>query len=488
MLGLLIGVLPAMAGQVTAKKVKPVKASEYVVLASEKVRGEAAWNAVAEALGRKHKAPVEYYREAPGELLELLKGYRPRYVAIVEMPEALNRDWIIAMHQLSRRVDDDIFADFLWGVITGYDAAAAMKMVDNSTEPLTIRNTAATITELNSAKWFDRYGWVDDHKVGLWGEKRGPAEAVTTGEIPREQVLRQFTRLYGEIDPDLVVTAAHATERNLEMPFSLGNIKAREGKLYAEDRFTGETWELRESGKRKVYFAVGNCLIGNVNNTRESMAVAWMNSANAATMIGYVVETWHGRNGWGGLKYWLTTPGRYTLAEAVYLNQQDFLYQQSRWNPVFVEEDYPRSYGGGMMRAGARLAEVLGKAPSKDMLGFWHDRDVLAYYGDPKWEVRLQEIPGENDYTVTVTKKKKQYIVTIETAPHFNLKRLAGDGFKEEHVLDIPFSCFFPERLNAPRVAAGQPWKAVVDENFLLIYDPGFEAGKTYTIVLDVSK
>lgn len=35
---------------------------------------------------------------------------------------------------MSRKVDSDVYADFLWGIITGYDAAAAMKMVNNSTD------------------------------------------------------------------------------------------------------------------------------------------------------------------------------------------------------------------------------------------------------------------------------------------------------------------------------------------------------------------
>ena len=78
-----------------------------------------------------------------------------------------------------------------------------------------------------------------------------------------------------------------------------------------------------------------------MNNTKNSMAVAWMNGANAATMVGYVVPTWRGRAGWGGLKYWLTTPGRYTLAEAIFLNQQDFLNQQHEWYPCLTKRKYP---------------------------------------------------------------------------------------------------------------------------------------------------
>lgn len=461
--------------------------NEYVVLASKDVQNDAAWMQVVDALKNKHKAEVFFYEKAPRENLADLQRVRPRYVAIVEKPENLGRDYVIDMHHVSREVDNDIFADFLWGVITGYDADAAMKMVNNSTEPLLVKDAVATIMELNSAKWFDNYAWVDDHSRGLWGEKKGRDAKVQTAQIDPKTVLKKFTDLYGDYNPDLVVTAAHATERNLEMPFSLGNILAKNGKLYASDHYTRTTWDLKESGKRKVYFAVGNCLIGNVNNTKESMAIAWMNSGNAATMIGYVVTTWHGRNGWGGLKYWVTNPGRYTLAEAIYMNQQDFLYQQNEWYPSLIKENYNFD-GNEFQIAGQKIAEAIKGQPTKDQIGFWHDRDVLAYYGDPKWEVRLQEVPGETDFTVTSKVKGKKCIITIKTNENFSLERMKGDKFKQEHVLDLPFNYFFPVRLNNPRLAAGQDWKAVVDENFLIIYNPDFKPNSTYEVVLDIDK
>lgn len=484
MLCLLVSVMPSFAQK---GKAGGDARGEYVVLASRGVREDAAWMQVVDALKRKHGAEVFFYEKAPRENLADLRRARPRYVAIVEKPENLGRDYVIDMHRVSREVDGDIFADFLWGMITGYDAGAAMKMVDNSTEPLLVKDAVATIMELNSAKWFDNYAWVDDHERGLWGEKLGRDAEVRTARIDPKSVLRKFTDLYAERDPDLVVTAAHATERNLEMPYSLGNIMARDGKLYARDHFTNTTWDLKESGKRKVYFAVGNCLIGNVNNTRESMAIAWMNGGNAAAMVGYVVTTWHGRNGWGGLKYWVTNPGRYTLAEAIYMNQQDFLHQQNEWYPSLIKESY--TYEGDQFGIAARrIAGAINGKPTKDQIGFWHDRDVLAYYGDPRWDARLQEVPGETDFTVTSSVKGKRCVITVKTGENFSLERMKGDKFKQEHVLDLPFSYFFPARLNNPRLADGQEWKAVVDENFLLVYDPGFEPNSTYEIVLEVDK
>ena len=254
--------------------------------------------------------------------------------------------------------------------------------------------------------------------------------------------------------------------------------------LYAD--FPGDPQDLKESGKRKVYFAVGNCLIGYVYKTPESMAVAWMNSGNAATMIGYVVTTWHGRNGWGGLKYWLTTPGRYSLAEAIFLNQQDLIHQLNGWNPKLATLDYPFDAKNEFAEGRRQIADSTGIVPTHDQLGFLHDRDVLAYYGDPKWDVRLQEIPEENDFSVTSEIQGKKCIVTITTSEAFQLERMKGDHFKQEHVLDLPFSYFFPERLNHPRLAAGQDWNVALDENFLLIYEPDFKPGSTYTVELDI--
>lgn len=466
----------------------------YVVAVSRAVAEDKPWADVAEALRLKHSADIVVYESSPCELLDTLRSLNPRYVAIVEKPENIGRDYIIDFHHTSRDVDEDIYADFMWGIITGYDAEAAMRMVDNSTEPLLIQDAVATIMELNSAKWFDNYAWVDDHTKGLWGEKRGRHAEIKRDTVAPEQVLRKFTDLYAEFDPDLIVTAAHATQKNLEMPYSLGNLKPRGGKLYAEDRFTLKEWDLRNSGKRRVYTAVGNCLIGDMNNTKESMAAAWLNGSNASTMIGYVVTTWHGRNGWGALKYWVTNPSRYTLAEAVYINQQDFLHQQNEWYPQLINEKYryEDKFMEELTTAANRLSEVLGRevdlnsAEDWDMVGFWHDRDVLVYYGDPKWQINLQSVAGDEDYSVEGFMRNGKYVVRVVTGENFSLEKMRGDKFKQEHVLDLPFSYIFPQRLSSPRLAEGQEWEVALDENFVLVYNAEFEPNSVYEIVIDV--
>ena len=487
---LFIGLIALVAVSCSANKAD----EGYVVAMSRVVSEDEAWADVAEALRLKHSADVVVYESSPSELLDTLRSLKPRYVAIVDKPENIGRDYVIDFHHTSRDIDEDIYADFMWGIITGYDAEAAMRMVRNSTEPLLIKDAVATIMELNSAKWFDNYAWVDDHTKGLWGEKRGRGAEIKTDTVAPEQVLRKFTDLYAEFDPDLIVTAAHATQKNLEMPYSLGNLKPRNGKLYAEDKFTKEEWDLLNSGKRRVYAAVGNCLIGDMNNSKESMAAAWLNGSNAATMIGYVVTTWHGRNGWGALKYWVTNPSRYTLAQATFINQQDFLHQQNEWYPQLINEKYryEGKFREELTTAANRLSEVLGRevdldsAEDWDMVGFWHDRDVLVYYGDPKWQINLQSVEGDEDYSVEGFMRDGRYVVKVTTGEMFSLEKMRGDKFKQEHVLDLPFSYIFPKRLTNPRLAEGQEWKVALDENFVLVYNAEFEPNSTYEIIIEV--
>lgn len=484
----------------------------YAVLAPSTFTTETeGWEQVVASLQAHHEAVVMRFDRSPMELEAELKTLNPRYVAIVDQLENIGRDYVIELNRMSRRMDADPYADFLWGIVTGYDAAAAQRMVDHSVEPMVIRTGVASIKELESAKWFDAYAFVDDHQVGMCGEKKMGEDSLTYKSIPYKtdlqganpmirsfvekrfgkevpDVLRQFLEYYESYEPDLVVTASHATENNLEMPGSVGNIRCRDGRLYVD--YPGEQRFIKGRDSRMVYLPIGNCLIGNVNNTDSSMAVAWMNSQNATAFAGYVVTTWYGRNGWGGLKYLITNPGRYSIPEAFYLNQQDMMAQIAEWNDSLTVApfDYDANYFETLPPVLARMAapQELTEDEMFFWFGFWHDRDVLAYYGDPKWNVRMQEVPGETDFTVTSEIKRdggaRKCVITIETSPEFSLRRMQGDGFKEEHVLDLPFSYFFPVRLTNPRLPEGEQRHIVVDENFLLMYDPAFEPGRTYTI------
>ena len=111
---------------------------------------------VVETLAKRHKATVLYYDKQLRELLAELRRLTPRYVAVVEKPENLNREFVMEGHRLSREIDDDIYADYLWGIITGYSATDAMRMVEGSAKPFVIHTALNTTAELSDGKYFDR--------------------------------------------------------------------------------------------------------------------------------------------------------------------------------------------------------------------------------------------------------------------------------------------------------------------------------------------
>lgn len=461
------------------------KKDGYVVAASGAVMNDAGWQKVAKALAGKHKAVILEYDRHPSELEATLRELTPRYLAVVDKPENLDREFVMEGHRLSRRIDSDIYADYLWGIITGYTADDAMQMCERSGRPYVIHTALNTTGELSGSGLFDRMAYLGDGGTpGEWGEKQLGDTDLQRHVVPKWEILGKWVEKYKEIDPDILITSSHATERNLEMPFSLGNLKPQEGRLYA-DFMTPET--LEGTAHPRVYFAAGNCLIGNIARDPGSMAVAWLSGMDATTMVGYVVPTWYGRNGWGGLKFWAANAGRLTLAQALYLNQQDMLHIEHGWSPGMLKVDYPFTTDefGQQGEFVKRFTEATGNKPTKDQEGFVYDRDVVALYGDPAWDVRLNETtpPG---YTVGFKIKGKKCIVTIKTDGNFRDSQMNGKGIKEEHVDDIPFAYFFPKRLRNPRLADGQDWNTALAEDFLLVYDSGFEKNKTYTITLDI--
>ena len=103
--------------------------TDYVVLVGKTVYADVSWDKVVNRLTEIHQAKVVNYDKLPSEALPLLKELSPRYVAVIEKPEYINRNFIINLNRMSREIDDDLYGDFLWGIITGYDADSALRLV-----------------------------------------------------------------------------------------------------------------------------------------------------------------------------------------------------------------------------------------------------------------------------------------------------------------------------------------------------------------------
>ena len=466
---------------------KPVP-DKYVIAARESMKQDTEWMKVIDKLKQIHaKADVVYYKNTINDLLPTLKKKQPRYLCVVEKPEYIDRNFVIEGNRMSRQMDDDIYDDYLWGIVTGHSAKDAMRIVQQSAEPFTLKTELSTTSEVKNAIWFDRFAGISDGEKNLWYEKKSRTDSVHTYTMDRQfRSLGIFFNKWKEIDPDIIFTSSHATQYNLEMPFSSGNLRPDNGQLYA-DFFTPTPMPTTQ--KPRVYLPIGNCLIGDMNATPKSMAAAWLSSGGATAMLGYVVSTWYGRNGWGALKFLLATPGKHTVAEAAYLNRQDMYTHEYRRNEARTRiiPDF-KTLDENSVRAGLGLLieKTTSQKADNDDIGFIYDRDVVVYYGDPAWNVRTQTVDGQADYQFECTKAGKQTVITLKTGPRFSMDKVKGKGFKEEHVKDIPLAYFLPERLPNARIAKNENRLDIAfDENFILIYNQDLKPNHTYMLTLE---
>lgn len=460
------------------------KTADYVVAISEAVKHDAQWMPIVHELQKIHPdAKVISYEKALTELQPTLQELRPRYLCVVDKPENINRNFVIEGNRMSRTIDEDIYDDYIWGIITGYSSDDALRIVRQSAKPFVVKSALSSITEVSSGEWFDQFAWVDDHVKGKWGEKKQPLDTVSlyhTDDL--SQLLPIFHEKWEEIDPDLIITASHATQNNLEMPYSVGNIVAKDGRLFAK---YDEPKAIASTNKPRLFLPIGNCLIADMNSSAQSMAAAFLSSGGSTAMLGYVVSTWYGRNGWGALKYFLANPGKHSIAEAAFLNRQDMLTQEYRKNPAILDvvPDFAKFGDQAYIDISQKLTELFSEKPTMDDIGFAFDRDVVVYYGDPAWAVTNQHVSRTPGYEFSFKEKRNSYTITLKTDKNFSIDKASGKGFKEEHVKDIPLAYFFPERMQNQSIARNKSKLDIVfDENFLLIYSQNIEPNKTYKL------
>ncbi len=411
---MLLAVLPAAA--------RP--GAEYAVVVSADTLRDPAWAAVVGELEAGRRADRVVWSGSVTGSLARLREIRPRYACFVARPAEVSREFVAQVHRITRALDDDPWGDCLWGILTGFDAANA-RAIARTRAPLTVRRalggTAISLDRFDSGIWFDegRVGHaVEKDRYGGLLERTVPPD--TTSHIVEE---------LNRGDVDLVVTSGHATEREWQIGYTYtnGSLRSHGGRLYGVDT-KGRRFEVR-SPNPKVYLPVGNCLMGHMDGP-DAMALAWMNAAGVRQMIGYTVPTWFGYMGWGVLDYFVEQPGRFTLAEAVFANQQALLRE--------LQLD-PHSRGHRF------------------------DRDVVAFYGDPAWEARLA--PRELDWEQGLEMENDVWTFTVRP-------RRGEASFRRG---TRPFFQWLPQRIRAAHLIEGREWQPVIADDILLVPRPPSE-------------
>ena len=327
------------------------------IVASPETLALAEWRAAADALAAKHaaEAVTETIAAVPTNSVDRLRAFRPRYAAFLMRTDEFNHETLVALKRMMRSIDDDPFYDAVWGIVTGPDAATALRIASSSS-PRVVRSALATTGVSESVATGEVAVVSDAFPKGCWWRKDA------TGAVARHSetgsVVHVFADAWRTIDPELVVTSSHATERNLEMPFSLGNIIAKDGAFAAtpQVKWSGAAAPLAEPRAEKVWIAPGNCLIANHVDSNDMLMTA-LSFGRVNQFVGYTVPTWFGFAGWTAWRYFGSLG--YSLSSAHYAACQ--------WLELkLLQSDF---------------------ADEREKKGLLWDRDATVFYGDPMQRV-----------------------------------------------------------------------------------------------------
>lgn len=439
----------------------------YIVILSRPTFEDEQWHEVATGLAFKYGAETIVYEGSVSAVRDELAGRFPRYACFVAQPEEANRQFVVDVHRVTRKLDDDPYTDVLWGILTGYGAGSAARIVACS-QPLILRKGAGgTSIPLHV---FDEGVWYDE------GRRNHMVEKTRDGKVEDKQCPDDTTEALVDVlvnqKPDFFMTSGHATERDWQIGYSYrnGQFRCRDGILIGVDTH-GKEYPI-VSPNPKVYLPVGNCLMGHIKD-RQCMALAFMNSAGVYQMCGYVVETWYGYGGWGILDYFLGQPGRFTLAESFHLNNQALVYQLERRFPDKARFEF-NVWGG---EAPGWIAEQLGyrewNDAVKDNVGLLWDRDTVAFYGDPAWPARMTT--RSQAWEQRITEKRGVYTFELTANQDVDCGR--------------PPVVLLPHRVQEVGILEAKEFEPVVTDNFLMLPKPGhLEKGKTYRVAFKATR
>lgn len=358
----------------------------YAVVVSSATYGDPEWHKVAEKLVQKHNAKILKWDKDVEEVKDELMKMMPKYTAFLARPEEAGHTFVVKISRMCRMLDDDPYVDTFWGIVTGYDAKDALRIV-SLRGPIIVTRVLDLTGKIDLNK-FEQGACIDEFARCSINEKFTGKPAV---KRPCDNDdTKEFMAVMDRLNPQLIATSAHASEHDWNMGYNATNMKMdhKDGQLFCIDM--DENRFVITNDEPKIYIGAGNCLIGDIDQ-KDCMATSWMHSGGACQFIGYTVSTWFGEMGWGTLDKFTSQGGIYTAAEAFHFNNTEMIraiidkypqHAKTNLKNYEIDTDDEKIYSTLNVKKSDPDAEAL--------IGRLYDRDVVAFYGDPAFEVRAK--------------------------------------------------------------------------------------------------
>lgn len=453
-------------------------AKSYAVVVDSATQNDSEWKKVTEALVKKHNAALIVYDTDVRTTIPQLQKVFPKYVCFVRQPDNIRADFVAKAWEVTRKMDKDPYGDAVHAILTGYDAADAMRVI-NATEPREVETCLA-----QTSVGADRY---KEATVISDGERdviihKTPDGAIDKQKDPGDKT-PYFVKFFESKEPGVIITSSHGCQNTIEMPSGKGRIVSQNGKVWSGynnstiNMATGQSsqknintkglYPLKTPSKPNLFFAVGNCLVGEVNQ-RDCMVTSAFHSLNTTQFIGYTFTTWWGKMGHFALRAWEQGGGYVPINEAIFFGNQTLMNDLGNLAPeiqtIYFRKVSSNDNHNGLARViQQRLKHELSRKDFHTVLGHMWDRDCVAFYGDPAFEIYLsKEHTFKPDITETLSTEGDEWVFEMTAHKDVNPNEYTA-----------PRAIFFPERIESHELVAGENFKPVITDNFILVRQPG---------------
>lgn len=423
----------------------------YAIVVSDTTYGLPGWNAVVESLVVRHDGDVFTWQDSVTEVKAELASFQPDYIAFVgQRVTEINQAFVLKIWKLTRELDADPYGDAIWGIITGYDYDDALRIVQNQTLQV---KTFLGGTNCTWDTWFYQGISTFEAQYNRIRFKMPDTtffiDTVCPPRCPDDRCTLLVNYLNNGIDDtimgytiqgpvDYFVTSGHGNINVWQLhypdPGVEGYFRSLTGQVYG-DPYASPDRDIN-SLNPKIYNAMGNCLVGNPNNS-SNMPYAWLHTGGAIVMTGYMPTTVYGYMLWGLGSLFQMLQDTYTYAETFFVNNQELIFDR------------------------------INSTPGTNPTGLDYDRDACCYYGDPGADIRMY--PWRESWWsqgLDVSVGTTHDTITFWIQANYDS---VDPGFSGVSGRRHPFA-FLPYRYDSATVIDSNCYKAVITDNFVLMY------------------
>ena len=414
----------------------------YAVLIKQSSYDKAEWQEIADSLVAKYNGRLFIWSSSVFDIRDDVVAYRPTHIGFVcELYTATPTFVQDSFWPFTRYLDADTYIDAVAGIITGYNARDALKLVTG--DGFEIKTVLGGTTSCD-LPYYTQGIATSEATTGLYYIKYADSLATTTftdGPTDRTDwlvsMLNDSIDIFNYAPVDIFYTSGHGNYNLWQMHYPSaspeGYFRSFNGQVYG-DPYRGSNIDIN-SDNPKIYFGLGNCKIGEIRDIG-SMAPSWIHTGGACQYTGYVINEGSTSHQHGGTKaYFYKAARNYTWAEAYFLANIALRFDIDNKTP------------------GANPPDLNGSALYGDP-GMQVKMSNEGVFQQPLFSSELSVIEGAERDTVTF-----KITMNREGSPGYNSK------WGERHPAII-----LPFKADSIEITYTNAISAVVKENFALMY------------------